>query len=99
MNISTAIGNILEQEADAIVINLFEGVAEPGGATGAANQAINGRLANLIAGGDFTGKFKETSVLYPSQGISSPRLILVGLGQQAGFTLERVRLASASAAG
>jgi leucyl aminopeptidase len=98
MDIATSIGNILEREADAIVLNLFEGVTELGGATGAANQALGGLIRNLISGGDFTGKFKQTAVLYPREGITSPRLILVGLGKQEDFSLNRVRLASASAA-
>ena len=37
MVINTRIGNILDIEADAIVVNLFEGVSEPGGATAAVN--------------------------------------------------------------
>ena len=97
MNISTTIGNILEQDTDAIVLNLFEGVTEPGGATGAANRALDGLIADLIAGGDFSGKFKQTAVLYPHRGVASSRLILVGLGKREDFSLNRVRLASASA--
>ena len=97
MEISVSIGNILESEADAIVLNLFEGVTEPGGATGAANQALGGLIRDLIAGEDFTGKFKQTAVLYPREGIVSTRLILVGLGKTEDFSLNRVRLCSASA--
>lgn len=97
MNITTAIGNILERDTDAIVLNLFEGVTEPGGATGAANRALGGLIADLIAAGDFSGKFKQTAVLYPHQGVAAPRLILVGLGKREDFSLARVRLASASA--
>ena len=59
MNISTAIGNITEQKADAIVLNLFEGITTPGGATGAVDQVLNGQVSTLIANGDFTGKFKQ----------------------------------------
>ena len=98
MDITTIIGDILERDTDAIVLNLFEGVTEPGGATGAANRALDGLIADLIAGGDFRGKFKETAVLYPHQGVASSRLILVGLGNREDFSLNRVRLASASAA-
>ena len=85
MDISVTIGNILEQQPDAIVLNLFEGVDEPGGATGAADKALNGAVRNLIAGGDFTGKFQQTSILYPQDGIAAKRLILVGLGKQKEF--------------
>jgi leucyl aminopeptidase len=46
MEISTQIGNILDIESDAIVVNLFEGTTEPSGATGAVDTALNG--ANSI---------------------------------------------------
>lgn len=95
MNISTSIGNITEQEADAIVVNLFEGITTPGGATGAVDQALNGQISTLIANGDFTGTFKQTSILYPTNGIRASRVILIGLGKQEDFSINRVRLASA----
>ncbi len=98
MNISVAIENIVERDADAIVLNLFEGVTEPGGATGAGDAALNGQIRNLISGGDFTGKFKQIAVLYPQNGISARRLLLVGLGNREEFTLDRVRQVSAAAA-
>ncbi len=98
MDISVTIGNILEQQTDGIVLNLFEGVDAPGGATGAANKALNGGIGSLIADGDFTGKFKQTSVLYPQRGIAAKRIILVGLGKQEEFTLDHVRQVSAVAA-
>ncbi len=98
MDISVTIGNILEQDANGIVLNLFEGVETPGGATGAADSALNGAISRLISGKDFTGKFKQTAVLYPTDGIIAPRLLLVGLGKQEDFTLDRARQASATAA-
>ncbi|MCY3766665.1 MAG: leucyl aminopeptidase [Gemmatimonadetes bacterium] len=98
MDISVAIKNIVEWETDAIVLNLFEGVTVPGGATGAVDAALNGQIRDLIAGGDFTGKFKEIAVLYPRGGISARRLLLVGLGKREEFTVDRVRQVSAAAA-
>lgn len=98
MEVDTRIGNILATPADAIVLNLFDGVEEPGGATGAADKALNGAIRELITGGDFTGKFKTTSVLYPQSGVTAKRVILVGLGKEADFTLDRARQAAAVAA-
>ncbi|MDP6775971.1 MAG: leucyl aminopeptidase, partial [Candidatus Latescibacteria bacterium] len=98
MDISVATGDILEQDADGIVLNLFEGIDTPGGATGAADRALNGAVTALISGGDFTGKYKQTAVLYPQDGVAAKRLLLVGLGKQDAFTLDRVRGASGVAA-
>ncbi len=98
MDISVAIENIAAWETDAIVLNLFEGVTVPGGATGAVDAALNGQVRDLIATGDFTGKFKQVAVLYPRGGISAKRLLLVGLGKREEFTLDRVRQVSAAVA-
>ena len=98
MNISVAIDNIAAYDADAIVVNLFEGVTVPGGATGAVDSAMNGQIRHLISGGDFTGKFKQVAVLYPQDGMTARRVILVGLGKSEDFTLDRVRQVSAVAA-
>lgn len=98
MDISVVIENIVGWESDAIVLNLFEGVTVPGGATGAVDAALNGQVRDLIDAGDFTGKFKQIAVLYPREGISAKRLLLVGLGKREEFTLDRVRQVSAAVA-
>jgi leucyl aminopeptidase len=98
MEISTQIGNILDIESDAIVVNLFEGTTEPSGATGAVDTALNGAIRRLISGGDFKGKFNQISVLYPGDGLNSARVILVGLGEKEKFCIDRVRQVSATAA-
>ncbi len=98
MDISVKTGSILEDDADAIVLNLFEGVKTPGGATGAVDKALGGAISDLIAGGDFTGKNRETAVLYPREGTASRRVLLVGLGKQADFSLDRARQAAGVAA-
>ena len=42
MNIQIKQGNITEVAADLIVVNLFQGVTAPGGATGAVDRALGG---------------------------------------------------------
>ena len=56
MNINVIQGNIAEREDAAIVVNLFEGVTQPGGATGAVDAALGGAITDLISEGDITGK-------------------------------------------
>ena len=98
MDVSLKIGNIIVDDADAVVLNLFEGVTSPGGAAGAVDKALNGAISDLIAAGDFTGKAKQTAVLYPRGGVAARRVLLVGLGKKDGFTLDRARQAAGVAA-
>ncbi len=98
MKTNIVIGGIQEQAAQAIVVNLFEGVEEPGGATGAVDAALGGQIQALIAGGDFRGKAGEVAVLYPGEALPAKRVILVGLGKSDDFDAEGVRRAAAAAA-
>lgn len=86
--------------ADALVVNLFQGVTAPGGATGAADQALGGRIGQAIAAGGLKGKLGETLVLFGTdgQGLACPRLVVVGLGKAEAFGQEAARRAAAAAA-
>lgn len=97
MKVTVAQGAIQASEADAIVVNLFEGVTAPGGATGAVDRALDGAISELIAGGDITGKAGEVAVLYPRGAMPARRVIVVGLGDAQSFDLEQVRRAAAQA--
>jgi len=94
MNIRVEQGNITQQTCDCIVVNLFEGVTTPGGATGAVEQALGGAISRLIAAGDFTGKAGTTALLYTDGKLPAPRVLVVGLGDAAKFDLAAVRKAA-----
>lgn len=98
MEIRVVQGNIVQFESDCIVVNLFEGVSAPGGATGAVDQALGGAISRLIAGGDFTGKAESTALLYSDGKTAAPRVLVVGLGKAEKFDLHGVRRAGAVAA-
>lgn len=98
MNIQVIQGNIAEQQSDCLVVNLFEGVTHPGGATGALDNALSGAISRLIASGDFTGEANSTVLLYPDGKIAAQRVLLVGLGKSAEFNLHGARKAAAVAA-
>lgn len=98
MEIQVVTGGIQSTEDDLIVINLFEGVEKPEGATGAVDQAMSGAIRELVADGDFQGKRGQIAVLYPRGAIPASRVVIVGLGPQDEFTLESVRHAAAVAA-
>jgi leucyl aminopeptidase len=98
MKITIKHGFIQEEPAEAVVVNLFEGVTEPGGATGALDKALGGAIRDLIAAGDFKGKLNETAVLYPRGAIPAQRVLIVGLGKEEKFDLDKVRQAAGTAA-
>ena len=99
MHIQLKQGNIADEATDLIVVNLFQGVTHPGGATGAVDRALGGAISDVIAAGDFTGKSGETLVLYTRGGtIPAGRVLVVGLGEAAKFDLRAARNAAAVAA-
>jgi leucyl aminopeptidase len=97
MNVYVEQGNLLASSADTIVVNLFEGVTTPGGATGVVDNALDGAISDLIAGGDFSGKAGEIAVIYPRGTVNARRVLVVGLGNRDAFNLEGVRQAAATA--
>src|SRR5690606_33956407 len=73
-------GDVLKSDCDALVVNLFEGVTAPGGATGAVDTALDGAISELIAGGDLEGKAGQVAVLYPRGAVPARRVLVAGLG-------------------
>ncbi|TEU12486.1 MAG: leucyl aminopeptidase [Anaerolineales bacterium] len=91
MEITAKAGQIQQEEAALIVVNLFQGVKTPGGATGAIDKALGGLITDLIASGDLTGKLNELAVLYTRGAIPAQRVMVVGLGKEEEFDLDKVR--------
>lgn len=91
MNIKVVIGDIAEQKIDAIVVNLFEGVEHPGGATGAVDRSLGGLITHLIASNEIKGKVREVTEVHTLGKITPERVIVVGLGKQKDFKLDTIR--------
>ncbi len=98
MRVQVQVGAIQEVAAELIVVNLFQGVDAPVGATGAVDAALGGAITDLVAAGDFRGKLGETAVLYPRGALGAKRVLVVGLGPQDKLTVDAVRRAAAQAA-
>ncbi len=96
MQITVESGDIIKSEAPCVVVNLFEGVTAPGGATGAVDSALAGAISELIAAGDIRGKYGELTMLHTFGKMPSPRVLVAGLGKQAEFTADRLRELSAT---
>jgi leucyl aminopeptidase len=91
-------GDIAAAQADAIVVNLFEGVTSPGGGTGAVDRALDGAISRLIALGDIRGKANEVTLIHTHGKIAAPRVVVAGLGKASDFNLDSVRNLSANLA-
>lgn len=98
MKIRVTAGNIAGQDTDAVVVNLFEGVTAPSGATGAVDAALGGAITGLIADGEISGKRGELTVIHTLGRIAPKRVVVAGLGERAAFTPDGVRDAAAESA-
>ena len=98
MLINVTEGNIAGRDDPAIVVNLFEGVTRPGGATGAVDDALDGAITDLIEHGDITGKKGENTLIYSLGKLDSRRVVVAGLGKSDDFDLNAAREVSAGVA-
>ncbi|MBS0394973.1 MAG: leucyl aminopeptidase, partial [Proteobacteria bacterium] len=81
---------------DCAVIGVHEGDALPPSAT-ALDRALGGRLARVLAGGDFAGRAGEC-LLLPDLGRGpAARVLLVGLGARRSWNRRAYRRALATA--
>jgi len=96
MEIRAVAGSITEIEADAIVVNLFEEVLAPGGATGAVDRALEGQISALIQAGEIKGKLHEITVIHTAGRLPASRVVVAGLGKLSEFDLERARQVAAT---
>ena len=77
--------SVTEIETPLLVVNLFEGVTQPGGATGAVDTALGGQISRLIADGEITGEPATVTVIHNAHangagGLKARRVAVVGLG-------------------
>ena len=91
MEIRAEQGDIVQQKVDAIIVNLFEGVTSPGGATGAVDKALDGAISQVIKDGGCRGKEGTFTLIHTLGKLPSPRVVVAGLGKQEDFTLDKVR--------
>ena len=98
MRIDVAIGNIVQRNDPAIVVNLFEDVTRPGGATGAVDDAMDGAISDLIEQGDITGKKGDNVLIYSLGKLNSKRVIVAGLGKREEFDTNAAREVQAGVA-
>jgi leucyl aminopeptidase len=94
MEVRVVQGSITDVESDVLIVNLFDGVTVPGGATGAVDQALGGIISDLIAAGEISGKVGKTTLIHTAGKIAPKRVLVVGLGKSEEFDLRAARNAS-----
>ena len=91
MEIRVVQEDVTQAKVPALIVNLFEGVRAPGGATGAVDHALDGAISQLIEDGEIKGKKGETTLIHTFGKIGPARILVAGLGKQDSFTQETVR--------
>jgi len=91
LEIKVIVGDIAQIEADAIVVNLFEGVEQPGGATAAVDKALDGAISSLISRGEIKGKFGEVNIVHTFGKLPSRMVAIAGLGKRRDFNVDKIR--------
>ncbi len=97
MKLSVAFGAAEKKSTDAIIISLFEGIKKVPSELNALNKASGGAISNLLRSGDFTGKLNETTIIPTGKKTIAERILLVGLGKPAEFSLDKARQAAGTA--
>ena len=96
--IKVAAGDATNYETPALVVNLFQGVTQPGGGTGAVDRALGGAISQLIADGEVKGKLGELTLIHTMERIPAKRVVVAGLGKSQDFDTVTVRRVSGDVA-
>lgn len=92
MKITIEKGSLTDTKSDLVIVNLFEGVKIPGGATGAVDKFLKNLISDFVIKKEgFKGEFGSTYLLtLPDNKIFS-KVLIVGLGKQKDFNIKKIR--------
>ena len=91
MEIKVIAGDIAGIEADAILVNHFEGMKSPDGETAAVDRALGGAVSQLIKQGEIKGKPNEITMLHSFGKLPAARVVVVGLGKKSELSVNKIR--------
>jgi len=78
-------------QADAVVTYVFDRENKLDGVAGEIDRAMDGRLGLLAASGEITGKPLELALIHFPQGLGAQKLLVIGAGKPAKFTVADLR--------
>ncbi len=93
MEIKVIAGDITKIEADAIIVNFFEGAEHPDGDLAGVDKALGGAISQLIGQGEIKGKLNEVTIIHSLGKLPTARVVVVGLGKKEELSQDRVRMA------
>jgi leucyl aminopeptidase len=91
MNVQVVKSDPLVHPAPLLVLPVFKGTEEMQGVLSAVDELVGGALGRAVSAGDFTRKAESTLLLYPPLGSSPERILVIGLGDEDGFSAETLR--------
>jgi leucyl aminopeptidase len=94
MEIKVEAGDVTKIETPALIVNLFQGVTSPQGATGAVDKALGGVISQLIQEKEIKGRLAEITLIHTLGKIAASRVLVVGLGKFDDFDDQTVRRVS-----
>lgn len=97
MKFQVKLGDIKSIKCDAIILNLFEGVKVPSGATAVVDKALGNAISDLIKTGELKGKPNEIQVIHTLGKMPARLVLVVGLGKKEEFATEKLRNAMGEA--
>jgi leucyl aminopeptidase len=97
MNVSATSAPIIQIDADAAVIGVFDD-KQLGPSAAAVNTATGGQITRLIEAKEFAGKPYELLPLLAPAGVKARQMLIVGLGDRAKFDAGMAYRAAAAAA-
>jgi len=91
-------GEIINIASGALVLPVFEDESEMGTALASVDKALEGNIGQLIKKGEIKGKFKEITNIFTLGKLTSPKVVIVGLGKKSEMNLEKLRVAMSDVA-
>ncbi len=96
MKIKVMCASVNDVPCDLLVVNEFEGVKYPGGATGAVDKALGGMITEFTSSGEISGKLGTVPIIHTQGKIKATRVAVAGLGERKKFDLDKVRTVAAA---
>jgi leucyl aminopeptidase len=98
LNIAIRTDDAADVRTPLLVLQHFEDDDEPMGSAAAVDEALGGLLSRLLSRSDFRGKQGEAVVVFPEDaGFPAERVLLVGIGKRAEYSMQGLRKAVGTA--